>query len=143
MNTYISIQGYSVLARFVSVPVIPACGNITKRLVAMIRTSLWALALPGLVSGFPAKGHEPKPPAFFLAGDSTTAVDGGWGDGLLAPLISPAWGVNIGKSGATTVSFEAGGYWTNVTDHVRDYAKEYDVYVTISVRLLGKENGAC
>ncbi|KAI8631906.1 carbohydrate esterase family 12 protein [Xylariaceae sp. FL1651] len=73
-----------------------------------------------------------KAPAFFLAGDSTTARDGGWGDGLLAPLISPAWGVNIGQSGATTVSYIAGGNWTNITAHLKDYAATYDCYVTIS-----------
>ncbi|GAP91871.1 putative carbohydrate esterase family 12 protein [Rosellinia necatrix] len=77
-------------------------------------------------------GREGKPPAFFLAGDSTTAVNGGWGDGLLAPLIEPAWGLNIGLSGATTASFVARGNWANVTSHLKEYAEEYDVYVTIS-----------
>ncbi|KAI1361500.1 carbohydrate esterase family 12 protein [Xylaria arbuscula] len=76
--------------------------------------------------------HRAKEPAFFLAGDSTTAVDGGWGNGLLAPLIEPAWGINFGLSGATTESFQARGYWANVTSHVKEYAKAYDVYVTIS-----------
>ncbi|KAI4868013.1 carbohydrate esterase family 12 protein [Hypoxylon rubiginosum] len=73
-----------------------------------------------------------KPPAFFLAGDSTTAIDGGWGDGLLATLKSPAWGANIGKSGATTASFRAGGYWANVTQHLKDNVAKFDSYVTIS-----------
>lgn len=96
-------------------------------------SSLLASVLPFLASGLPSYKTDPKPPAFFLAGDSTTAVGGGWGDGLLATLRSPAWGVNIGQSGATTVSFENGGNWTNVTTHVQDYAEEYDPYVTISV----------
>lgn len=74
-----------------------------------------------------------KRPAFFLAGDSTTAVDGGWGNGLLAPLIEPAWGVNFGLSGATTASFVAAGRWANVTRHLKEYAEAYDCYVTISV----------
>ncbi|CAJ2502100.1 Uu.00g049530.m01.CDS01 [Anthostomella pinea] len=73
-----------------------------------------------------------KTPAFFLAGDSTTAYDGGWGDGFLAPLISPAWGVNIGQSGATTVSYIRGGNWSDITTHLRDNADEYECYVTIS-----------
>ncbi|KAH8885951.1 SGNH hydrolase [Thozetella sp. PMI_491] len=71
-------------------------------------------------------------PAFFLAGDSTTAINGGWGNGLLATLTSPAIGLNIGKSGATTKSFQAGGYWKNVTSHISQYASTNDVYVTIS-----------
>ncbi|KAI0508703.1 SGNH hydrolase-type esterase domain-containing protein [Xylaria bambusicola] len=73
-----------------------------------------------------------KPPAFFLAGDSTTAVVGGWGRGLLNPLIEPAWGINFGLSGATTESFKARGYWGNLTEHVRRYAATNDAYVTIS-----------
>ncbi|KAI1426667.1 SGNH hydrolase-type esterase domain-containing protein [Xylaria sp. FL1777] len=73
-----------------------------------------------------------KPPAFFLAGDSTTAVDGGWGNGLLAPLIQPAWGINFGLSGATTASFVAQGRWANLTAYVKEYAATYDCYVTIS-----------
>ncbi|KAI1340302.1 carbohydrate esterase family 12 protein [Xylariaceae sp. FL0016] len=90
--------------------------------------------LAGTVSAaaLPRDNCTSKPPAFFLAGDSTTAYDGGWGDGFLAPLISPAWGLNIGQSGATTASYLRGGNWTNITTHVRDYADEYDVYVTIS-----------
>lgn len=84
-----------------------------------------------------------KPPAFFLAGDSTTAIDGGWGDGLLATLKSPAWGANIGKSGATTASFRAGGYWANVTQHLKDNVAKFDSYVTISVRTRAPERDRC
>ncbi|KAI0456399.1 carbohydrate esterase family 12 protein [Xylaria acuta] len=73
-----------------------------------------------------------KTPAFFLAGDSTTAVDGGWGNGLLAPLLEPAWGLNMGLSGATTKSFVARGNWENVTSHLKENAGAYDCYVTIS-----------
>lgn len=74
-----------------------------------------------------------KPPAFFLAGDSTVAVDGGWGDGFLTYPREEAWGINFGKSGATTVSFVEEGYWGNLTTHVEDNVSEYDVYVTIQV----------
>lgn len=74
-----------------------------------------------------------KPPAFFFAGDSTTAVNGGWGDGLLSTVIQPATGLNVGRSGATTASFRADGSWKNVTDHMTQYIADYDVYVTISV----------
>ncbi|XXG95127.1 hypothetical protein Hte_001387 [Hypoxylon texense] len=88
-------------------------------------------ALSAVVIGRPTAECS-KPPAFFLAGDSTTAIDGGWGDGLLATLKSPAWGVNIGKSGATTASFRAGGYWANVTQHLKDNVAKFDSYVTIS-----------
>lgn len=75
-----------------------------------------------------------KPPAFFLAGDSTVAVDGGWGDGFLTYPREGSWGINFGKSGATTVSFKDEGYWANLTDHVQDNVADNDVYVTIQVR---------
>lgn len=78
-----------------------------------------------------------KTSAFFLAGDSTTAIDGGWGDGFLANLIEPSWGVNVAKSGATTKSFEAGGFWDKITTLLEDNADEFDCYVTISVCTLG------
>lgn len=74
-----------------------------------------------------------KPPAFFLAGDSTTAVDGGWGNGLLAPLIEPAWGVNFGMSGATTASFVAAGRWADVIAQLKESVDEFECFVTISV----------
>src|SRR5262245_34759754 len=67
---------------------------------------------------------EDKPPAFFLAGDSTTAVQasggGGWGNGFLGFLKSPAWGVNKGHNGATTVSFVKGGDWAQVLGLVKN-----------------------
>ncbi|KAI1749135.1 SGNH hydrolase-type esterase domain-containing protein [Xylaria castorea] len=75
-------------------------------------------------------------PAFILAGDSTTAVQaangGGWGNGFLSFLISPATGVNKGHNGATTKSFVDGGDWDVVKGLVSDYKDDGDdVYVTI------------
>ncbi|KAI1403609.1 carbohydrate esterase family 12 protein [Hypoxylon fuscum] len=98
----------------------------------MLNSIFWLTILSNVAVGHPVTDCSSKPPAFFLAGDSTTAVDGGWGDGLLATLRNPAWGVNIGKSGATTSSFAAGGYWGNVTEHLRGYVDKFDCYVTIS-----------
>ncbi|KAI1272259.1 SGNH hydrolase-type esterase domain-containing protein [Xylaria sp. FL0933] len=78
-----------------------------------------------------------KSPAFILAGDSTTAIQstsgGGWGNGFLSFLESPAFGVNKGHNGATTKSFVDGGDWAVVTGLVSEYVatEEYDVYVTI------------
>ena len=76
-----------------------------------------------------------NPPAFFLAGDSTTAVQstggGGWGNGFISFLESPAFGVNKGHNGATTKSFVNGGDWGVVTGLVEDNVGEYDTYVTI------------
>jgi lysophospholipase L1-like esterase len=73
-----------------------------------------------------------KPPAFYLAGDSTTATRGGWGDPFVTSyLVSPAVGTNFAKSGATSVDFVSGGHWARVLDAVRSTAESHDVYVTI------------
>ncbi|KUI70610.1 Rhamnogalacturonan acetylesterase RhgT [Cytospora mali] len=107
-------------------------------------TSLSALSLALLIkiaspTPFPTHDNEStcqtQPPAFFLAGDSTTAIQssngGGWGVGFLSTLQDPAWGIDYGHNGATTVSFVAGGDWANVIKSVQNSTKDYDVIVTI------------
>lgn len=89
------------------------------------------LAVPFTVAAAPAACHEAKTPAFFLAGDSTTAIGGGWGDGFLATLRSGATGQNKGHNGATTASFVAGGDWATVLGLVKDNKAKYECYVTI------------
>lgn len=75
-----------------------------------------------------------KPAYFVLAGDSTTAPDGGWGDGFLSTAVrSPAGGINLGHSGATTVSFRNGGDWAHVLEEVKNHTKSHNVFVTIQV----------
>lgn len=112
-----------------------------------MRFSVAAWALPLIVGAeltmaLPRRSKCPsscskKPPAFFLAGDSTTAVQssngGGWGNGFLSFLRSPAWGINYGHNGATTVSFVNGGDWVNVIGSVKNNTETYDCYVTIQV----------
>lgn len=81
--------------------------------------------------------NSTKAPAWFLAGDSTTAVQssggGGWGQGFLSFVKSPAFGDDNGVNGATTVSFVEGGYWANVIDEVEANKDEYEPFVTIQV----------
>ncbi|KAK1994775.1 GDSL-like Lipase/Acylhydrolase [Colletotrichum falcatum] len=72
-----------------------------------------------------------KPPYFVLAGDSTVATDGGWGDGFLTFVESPAEGRNRGKSGATTASFRAQGIWDAVVAEVGANRAAFDPVVTI------------
>lgn len=76
-----------------------------------------------------------KPPAFILAGDSTTAVQssgaGGWGNGFIDTLKKPAWGINKGHPGATTVTFVDGGDWGECLNLVKNAKNSYDIYVTI------------
>lgn len=79
----------------------------------------------------------PKPAAFYLAGDSTTATQtlngGGWGAGFLKSLRNGAIGVNMGYNGATTESFVEGGAWANVIDAVSRSREMFSPYVTIQV----------
>lgn len=71
---------------------------------------------------------------WLLAGDSTTATNGGWGDGFLATTVAEgSSGTNYGHSGATTKSFRAGGDWSEVIGEVGTHKDDYRVYVTIQV----------
>lgn len=91
---------------------------------------------PLLAIGATALPSRPKakPAYFVLAGDSTTAPDGGWGDGFLnTTLRSPASGINLGHSGATTVSFREGGDWAAVLEQVKTHTQTHGVFVTIQV----------
>lgn len=75
------------------------------------------------------------PVYWLLAGDSTTATNGGWGDAFLATTVSErSSGKNYGHSGATTKSFRAGGDWSKVIGEVGTHKEDYQVYVTIQVR---------
>ncbi|KAH6843214.1 SGNH hydrolase-type esterase domain-containing protein [Chaetomium sp. MPI-CAGE-AT-0009] len=88
------------------------------------------LAAPFLAIAAPLECRA-KPPAFILAGDSTTAVNGGWGDGFVEILRNGAIGHNKGHSGATTASFVAGGDWKTVLNLVQTNKAKHDCYVTI------------
>lgn len=99
---------------------IPLITSLTSALLAVSATAAPAPA-----------ARQAKPAAFFLAGDSTTAVNGGWGDGFVALLRNGAIGENKGHSGATTASFVGGGDWASVLDLVESNKAQYDCYVTI------------
>ncbi|KAF4549883.1 Hypothetical protein D9617_19g101880 [Elsinoe fawcettii] len=102
-----------------------------------MRYSLPILSLLSVASALPqSSSAKAKPPSFFLAGDSTTAVQstggGGWGDGFLnTTLFSGAKGKNFGHNGATTVSFRAGGDWAAVLAAAKAAVTTSKPYVTI------------
>ncbi|ROW01978.1 hypothetical protein VMCG_05514 [Cytospora schulzeri] len=109
---------------------------LTNRLLILPLVFLYQIT-----STTPSFGHKDRfscqsdPPAFLLAGDSTTAIQssdgGGWGIGFLSTLKGPAWGIDYGQNGATTVSFVAGGKWSDVIDSVQNSSIDYEVFVTI------------
>ncbi|OMP83573.1 Rhamnogalacturonan acetylesterase rhgT [Diplodia seriata] len=97
---------------------------------------LLSASAPALARSVVIVPKADKPGAFFLAGDSTTAVQsengGGWGSGFLeTTLQNGATGTNYGHNGATTVSFREGGDWDTVLQAVKDAVDEYTPYVTI------------
>jgi hypothetical protein len=70
---------------------------------------------------------------WLLAGDSTTAPMGGWGDAFLSTTVaSGSSGHNYGHSGATTKSFRSAD-WSKVVKDIGTYKSQYNVYVTIQV----------
>ncbi|KAG9202273.1 hypothetical protein G6514_004481 [Epicoccum nigrum] len=92
------------------------------------------LSLLPCTTAFPTLVHPraDEPVYWLLAGDSTTAPGGGWGDGFLATtVVEGSSGVNYGHSGATTASFRAGGDWSQVLDEAASHKDEYSVYITI------------
>ncbi|KAL2841878.1 SGNH hydrolase-type esterase domain-containing protein [Aspergillus pseudoustus] len=89
-----------------------------------------ALALMSTARAKPRPVRD-LPPAFFLAGDSTTAPDGGWGDAFVASLTGRSTGTNFGHSGATTSSFRSGGDWDELLTAVESHKDKYRPIVTI------------
>jgi hypothetical protein len=75
-----------------------------------------------------------KNAAFFLAGDSTTAFNAGWGNGFITTIKNGSFGMNYGHSGATTVSYRETGDWAIVLSQVKkSKGLGYDPIVTIQV----------
>lgn len=106
-------------------------------------SSVITLFFAATVYAFPFQSRTlSKPPAFFLAGDSTTAAQswngGGWGAGFLTTLQKGAFGINYGVNGATTVTYVNESYWATVLNSVEKYQKQYDPYVTIQVSFLSR-----
>ncbi|KAF2732605.1 SGNH hydrolase [Polyplosphaeria fusca] len=97
------------------------------------------LCLIPLAFAFPSQRRADRPVYWLLAGDSTTAPKGGWGDGFLATTVAPgSSGHNYGHSGATTASFRSGGDWAKVIADIGTFKKDYEVYVTIqAITLFG------
>lgn len=75
--------------------------------------------------------HQAKTPYLFLIGDSTVAVDNGWGNGLLGYLKDPAKGTNLGVNGSTTVTWKSDNRWVNLLESVGASSGEYESIITI------------
>lgn len=89
------------------------------------------LSALGLVNASPLPRQTTKPPYLFLIGDSTVAVDGGWGNGLLSYLKDPAKGENRAVGGTTTVSWKSNGRWDDLLESVEASKDDYEPIITI------------
>ena len=108
-----------------------------------MRLSSLALTLSsafGLVHGRPA-ARAAKPPQIFLIGDSTVAINGGWGNGFLSYIEEPAQGENIGVSGATTDSWKTNGRWDALLSDINTAKSDYEPIVTIQFGHNDQKNG--
>ncbi|KAF2113983.1 lipolytic protein-like protein G-D-S-L family [Lophiotrema nucula] len=93
---------------------------------------LLTLTILGVVSAWPIQKRADRLVYWLLAGDSTTAPNGGWGDAYLGTTVAAgSSGHNYGHSGATTASFRAGGDWAKVIKDIGTNKDESDVWVTI------------
>lgn len=95
------------------------------------------LAAPTILSAILACGtanpirRADSPPYFITIGDSTVATSGGWGDGFLSFVASPADGTNQGKSGSTTESWRANGRWETLVETINETVDDYQTIVTM------------
>ncbi|KAH7127595.1 GDSL-like Lipase/Acylhydrolase [Dactylonectria macrodidyma] len=74
---------------------------------------------------------KPRPPYFFLAGDSTVARAYGWGDGFFRNVKVSADGKNYGVWGSTTETFRADKYWERLLEQVAKKRKEHHLPVVM------------
>jgi lysophospholipase L1-like esterase len=102
-----------------------------------MRVSYLSLFQAVLAAASPHTLRAEKPVHWLLAGDSTTAPGGGWGDGFLSTTVAPgSSGFNHARGGTTTASFRAGGDWGRVIKDIGTNKAAKRVYVTIQVKKL-------
>lgn len=100
----------------------------------IMRVSYLSLAHIMLTAASPHPRRDTSSVYWILAGDSTTAPGGGWGDGFLSTTVAPgSSGANYGHGGATTKSFREGGDWDRVLGDIESHKDTSRVYVTIQV----------
>ncbi len=69
-----------------------------------------------------------SPVRIILVGDSTMAVNNGWGPGFCADVVREVTCVNMAKNGRSSGSYRAEGSWANVMEalkHNQDYKTTY------------------
>ena len=123
----------------------PMCRNLSERRMTtgrgrrdglcshpMSRVARWAavvgFALLVSCAGFSQTGSSSKEVRIILVGDSTMAVQSGWGPGFCALVSSKVDCVNMARSGRSSLSYRAEGSWAKVMDDLQrngDYKATY------------------
>jgi len=95
-----------------------------KTLVCLLLLFAAILLLP---TSTPAQPALP-PVRIILVGDSTMAINNGWGPGFCADVVREVTCVNMAKNGRSSGSYRAEGSWANVMEalkHNHDYKATY------------------
>jgi len=97
----------------------------------MIKNILLLAALFAVGSVF-AQAPAPLPPVrIILVGDSTMAVNSGWGPGFCADVVPQLTCLNMAKGGRSTSSYRAEGSWAQVMDQLKRNSQFSATYVLI------------
>ena len=79
-----------------------------------------------------ASAQAALPPVrIILVGDSTVAVESGWGPGFCADVVPVVTCLNMAKGGRSTSSYRAEGSWAQVMDQLKHNAQFSATYVLI------------
>jgi len=99
-----------------------------KMLVCLFFLFAAILVLPYVVSAQKVSSATLPPVQMILVGDSTMAVNNGWGPGFCADVVREVTCVNMAKNGRSSGSYRAEGSWANVMEalkHNQDYKATY------------------
>src|SRR6266700_3954908 len=99
-----------------------------KTLVCLLLLLPSILLLPRASSAQKASSAALPPVRIILVGDSTMAINNGWGPGFCADVVREVTCVNMAKNGRSSGSYRAEGSWANVMEalkHNHDYKATY------------------
>ena len=103
-----------------------------------MRAALLAMALAAAALTSPAQAAEPlfKASKIVLVGDSTTAVNSGWGGSFCARHVSSNVAcVNLGRGGRSTRTYREEGSWALA---VKEMSSTKMVWMRMGVRISRK-----
>jgi lysophospholipase L1-like esterase len=79
----------------------------------------------------PVAAAQLPPVRIILVGDSTVAINNGWGPGFCADVVPQVSCINMAKNGRSTSSYRAEGLWAQVIDELKHPNGATTTYVLI------------